>query len=245
MSQHALRRAAAHGVKNAMMAGSRHANEVHVVFSCDIQDRLYDIAVPKHDLILCLVDSWRCRPNMQKLHCDIDARQAQRKLPRCFNRPVWDRRMVDRHEHAPQPEVTGDLIDKSARAMRDKEGGNARSPEYRFGNRPLEPMVKPVPTVRRKDNQVAGVSIEEVNDLIRRRLLPAEQDIFYLYAKLGVDCSERIALIQEIPLHQQAPQAHMRMFPSLAKMILQNMQKIQFAPGRQCEAQRMGKGPHA
>ena len=115
-----------------MMAGSRHANEVHVVFSCDVQDRLYDIAVPKHHLILCFVVSWHCRPNMQKLHCDIGTRQAQRKLPRGFNRPVRDRGMVDRHEHAPEPEVAGDPIDKSARAMWDKEGGNARSPEYCF-----------------------------------------------------------------------------------------------------------------
>ena len=91
VSQHTLRRAAAHGVKNAMMAGSRHANEVHVVFSCNIQDRLYDIAVPEHDLILCFVDCWRCRSNMQKPHCDIDTRQAKRKLPRGFNRGGTDR----------------------------------------------------------------------------------------------------------------------------------------------------------
>lgn len=87
--------------------------------------------------------------------------------------------------------------------------------------------------------------MEEVDDLIRRRLVPAEHDIFYLYTELRVDCAERIAFLQEIPLKQQASQAQMRMFPSLANMILQNMQKIQFAPGRQCGAQRMGKGPHA
>lgn len=109
---------------------------------------MYDIAVAKHDLMLCFVDSWRCRPNVQKLRRDIHTSQALRKLPRGFNRSVWYRGMVDRHEHSPEPEVAGDLIDKSARSMRNKECRNRRSPEYRFRNRLLEPVVRPIPTVR-------------------------------------------------------------------------------------------------
>ena len=106
-------------------------------------------------------------------------------------------------------------------------------------------MVESVPSVRCQYNQVAGVPIEKVQDLIGRRRLTAEHDIVDGDAEPAVDRSQRFVLIHEIPLREQASQPHMRMFPTLANVILQNIQDMQLAFRCQCDAQSMGICAHA
>ena len=85
----------------------------------------------------------------------------------------------------------------------------------------------------REHNPVAGIAIKKVDDHVARGFLPAEHDIVDGYAKLAVDCSQPVVLIEEVPLLEQSSQPHMRMFPSLTNVILQDMQDMQFAFGQE------------
>jgi hypothetical protein len=106
-ANHPFGRAATDGIEHAVVARSRHADEIDVTFDRLIQNRVDDISAPDSNRS-CRVTRCRCSAShVQQMHRNIGAGQQKHQASCRFNRSIRQRGVVDGYENTAEPEIAG------------------------------------------------------------------------------------------------------------------------------------------
>jgi len=80
--------------------------------------------------------------------------------------------------------------------------------------------------VGREHDEITGVLIEKMNDLLRWSVSLAEREVFYFKPKFLLDCRDRVHLVQDTPLLQQPVQLYLRAFQAFPYFGSKHMEDV-------------------
>ena len=121
MADHALGRAAAQRIEDAVVSRRRHGNGVDIEFDGGVHDRLHDVAGAKDDRQQGArrrnTQPRRRLADVKEVHGDVRAGQKAAKALNSCDCVARRWREIDRNQHALELHVAADLIDETARPV--------------------------------------------------------------------------------------------------------------------------------
>src|SRR6516162_4357363 len=141
---------------------------------------------------------------MDQMHLRVLSGQMSGKAARRFNGAFGRRRVVDGNKETLQPDVAADLTDEAPGAGRNKERWDGCASKHRFRNGSLQPLLKPVTTVRGKHDEVGGMPLEKAGNAAHD-VLAIEGRVDDADAELVAERRRRGVFLNEVPLREQAP----------------------------------------
>ena len=198
MAQDALGGRAAQYIEDAVVSRRRHSNKISIDLGSGLQDRFDRVSPPnlhvhRHYGLRCALQDWRMRPNMKKMDGEIVAGERMHefanRVDRCRRRGC----VVNGNEHAAQPQLATQLIDKASGTWRNEQGRLRGTARHDLGDRAMEPARRPIAAMSCEHDEFGRMPVDKTLDSVNG-ILRTEADLDHFDAELCFDRRLRISL---------------------------------------------------